>query len=288
MANLYIRHVQAEIGPVDGGSSTVLDSLDGNPGYRIAGRIEASNSNKPDKGTIQIYNPSEAQIAEFQEDNRQIVLRAGYGLDTPPVVFQGAIDAIDVGVARNDVILTIAARDGGDIQTDAVFNETFTEIDTNTLIKLLAEKLGIGVGFQAPALQNVSYVYGLTLTGSAYDSMTQAVTDAGGSWSIQDRQIIITVAGGTTTESAVVLDTGALTDENTGLLRIGPRKRKNKTDGIRGTSLMNALIRPKRQVVVEARRYFGRFVVDKATHDIDSDVKGRFETSFEAREVVDG
>jgi len=260
-------------------------------GLRFSFNIVKTTTADPNIGNITIYNLSKDHRALLEEEDAQIVLRAGYsGFGTDPVAAASVLgrnlaEILYVGDIRLNGIRT--ERQGPDIASilecstgivamrDAKINKSFGP-GTTTLqvIKELVATLGLTIS-QLQTDGGDVYLGGFSATGSSKDLLTGVLKKLGVDWSIQDDELHIVNPTIPTSEPVVLLT------KDTGLIGI-PTKRSNGSYVFQ--SLLNPRIRPGRPLSVVSEVVTGIFRPAKVGFQGDLD-GGPWDTTVEAIEV---
>lgn len=243
-------------------------------GLRVNFDIQKTDSKKPSKGKIQIYNLSEASTALFEEEGAQVFLLAGY--DNPDLLFTGDIDEVERERNEQDIITTIEAADGRSKYQSGMLFETFdAPLDSTLLLRRLASNIPIAITQFPPNLRVIEYTQGYTIAGPIRDALDEITESLDARWSIQDGELLITPIGQATPQQA------ALVSPSTGL--IGTPKKTKK--GLKWSMLLNGQIKPRRTVKLEAETFRGFYLVRKVTHRGDSGFDTTYYTQVEAEEI---
>ena len=260
-------------------------------GLRFAFNVVKTTVANPNIGNITIYNLSRDSRALLEQEDAQIVLRAGYsGFGVSPIApasIQGGevAEILYVGDIRLNGIRT--ERQGPDIASllecstgliamrEAKINKSFGP-GTTTLqvIKELASTLGLTIS-QLQTTGSDVYLGGVSLSGQTKDILTGVLNKLGVTWSIQDDELHIVDPTITTSEPVVLLS------PETGLIGI-PTKRTNGSYVFK--SLLNPKIKPGRPLSVVSESITGLFRPAKCTYHGDLD-GGPWDTIVEAIEI---
>ena len=249
-----------------------------NPGanFRISFKVKKTADSKPNKGTIQLFNPSPLSIAAVQ--SRKVIVRlfAGYqSTGLPWLLFQGnpIKDGVNISREGPDRILTIEALDGGYTLANTRLNLNFT---TNTTLKqalsAIAIESNLGVGF-VDDIEDFDLPYGIHIEGSPAEALQRLAQISGGDFSVQDGAIQIVKTDNTTNEPAVLFST-----KNGNLLKVA-RKEKGRIDV---DAMLEGSIRPGRRFVVESDYVKGIFKAIDVEHSGDN-YDNNFATKITAR-----
>jgi hypothetical protein len=236
---------------------------------RVTFDIELSSKAEPNKCKMQIFNLTQDSRALTEKEGLQVLLQAGYG-QTLETIFQGDVKRVLSHREGSEIITDFEAGDGENSFTNSTVNKSFSPgISFESVITYVASSFGIPAKVQG--VQTESYLNGVTLSGSAKDSMTELTKKQGLLWYIQNGTLIVLKDGEGTGEQAVRLAA------DTGL--IGSPKKKDK--GIEITCLLNPKIQPERPVFLDAKNIKGVILPKKVKHKGDSH-GGDFHTIIEA------
>lgn len=241
--------------------------------HRISFQVKKTADGKPNKATIQLYNPSPDTVSLVQDRAVTVQLFAGY--DFPWMIFRGnpIKDGINIERGGPDRVLRMELQDGGRKLATARLD---LNLSTNTTLKqalnLVAEQSGLGVGF-VEDVDDFDFPYGMRLEGSPKDVLERIATISGADFSVQDGAIQIVKEGNDTGEPAVLFST-----QNGNLLKV-MRKEKGRIDM---TAMLEGSIRPGRRFVVESELINGIFKAIDVEHKGDL-WDNTFETRVTAR-----
>jgi len=184
----------------------VIVGKPGTPGFRFEGlrtqfSITKTDSKKPSKAKVQIYNLSPTSRSLLETDGAVVFVLAGYG--DPDLVFRGDIDDVKVEPDGRDIIATIEAADGRLVyQSGSLFQSYTPPLDSIALLRRLAAAMPIEIGNIPSNLPSIDYPQGYSVAGPVRDAIDEVVTDMGAIWSIQDGELIVTLVGQGTPDQA--------------------------------------------------------------------------------------
>lgn len=241
---------------------------------RINASIKKTDSKKPDKGTIQIYNLNEDSRGYIQNDGNVLILSAGYR--EPEVIFTGDVDEVTNTKDGRDWVTEIEAADGRrSYQEGALFQTFEPPLNSQTLLTRIATAMGLTITNLPAEMTVIEYLQGFTIAGPARDALDDIAESTGTKWSIQDGELIITLAGQGLDQQAF------LVTPESGLVGT-PEKTKK---GLKFQMLLNGKVKPRRPVAVRSRD-FDAFVIPKTVeHQLDTGFDRDFYTSVEAVET---
>lgn len=244
---------------------------------KIEFTVERSLGRDPNTAKVSLWNPSDVSVGIIQGSGAMCQVLAGYGF-LPSLIFTGNVARRGVTVERKgtDRIVTIEAGDGEFAYTQARFDWNFAAgTPVNTILTAIIASMGLGLGPGSPVLPPRLIGTDMTFFGLAREALDQLVTDAGGSWSIQDGNLELLLEDLPTTEVGVFLTA------ETGL--IGSPSRTD--DGVNFESLLNPAIKPGRPVNVISEQATGWYKPRKVIHS-GSNRDGQFKTSVESTPIA--
>jgi hypothetical protein len=240
---------------------------------RLEFEVTRSLGKEPNTASIKLFNPDEVSIGLIQGTGAFVQLLAGY-FPLPSMIFSGNIARRGVNVEKDgvDKIITIEAGDGELSYVESSFNWHYSAgTPVNLVLTNLLVSLGVGLGPGSPVLPPRILPNDVSYFGRAVDVLDELVTDAGGTWSIQDGNLEILLEDAPTAELAV-----SLTPE-TGL--IGTPTRTD--DGVTIESLLHPGIKPGKPLNVLSFQTVGFFKPKVVKHRGDTH-GGDWRTEVEA------
>jgi len=235
--------------------------------------VSRSLGKDPNTAKVKLYNPDEVSIGLIQATGSFLQVFAGYGL-IPSQIFSGNIAKRGVTIEKRDTdkIVSIEAGDGELAYTSVPFNWHYSAgTEVNVILSNLILALGVGLGPGSPVLPPRVLLNDVTYYGRAVDALNELVTDAGGTWSIQDGNLEILLGDAPTSDLAVSLTPA------TGL--IGSPKRTD--DGVTLQSLLHTGIKPGKIINVVSFQVTGFYKAKVVKHRGDTHVN-RWQTEVEA------
>lgn len=248
MSTFFERAVDLRIGMAINPQVTIMGPCRAWRDLRVEFEVSKSTSRKANVATIKLYNPDAASVALIQQAN-MVQLFAGYAVAGPilPVLFTGSIAnrgvrvkkkakrSVSVERQETDLVITIEAGDAHSAFKTVRLDLSFAAgTDNNTMLFKLMALLGLGMGSGMTALPPVIYPKPTGFHGSATRALEQLCRDAGCTWSVQNGNLQLLLAGQASVARAVVLS------PDTGLIGV-PEVTDN---GINARSLLNADISP--------------------------------------------
>lgn len=174
------------------GSSTVnaivIDNLSGQPAMRMIATVKKSLKRDPNAATFKVYGLSEQTRKRIAKGSK-VRLEAGY-VGRLENLFEGDVRKAWTTMEGPDRILNIEAGDGERAFRYATVSESFANtVSLASVVEKCAVSLGVERGnldAKLPELRKIRSEEGYVLHGSAADALTEALTPAGYTWSIQD------------------------------------------------------------------------------------------------------
>jgi len=241
---------------------------------RINASIKKTDSKKPDKGTIQLYNLNEDSRGFMQNDGNVVILSAGYG--EAEVIFTGDVDEVTNIKDGRDWITEIEAADGRrSYQGGSLFQTFDPPLTSQTLITRIATAMGLGIANIPASMPVIDYLQGYTIAGPARDALDEIAESTGTKWSIQDGELIFTLEGEGLDQQAF------LVTPESGLVGT-PEKTKK---GLKISMLLNGKVKPRRPVAVKSRDFDGFVIPKTVEHQLDTGFETDFYTNVEAIET---
>jgi hypothetical protein len=253
------------------------------PMPRTVFKVERNTNRDPNKAEVTVYNlnSSNRKILQTGADIAEatpfyewpLVIEAGYTLNRPQI-FSGDIVRASSKNEGVDWLTTIEAEDGGKKYKSARWSMSYGP--GTTLTQLLIDctaALGVGLGNSAAQFasfaqskrpadrRKVVFPRGVTVSGQVSRILDKYITTAGYQWSIQDGALQVLGPDSVLIGQAVVLNqfSGLIGSIETGEKGV-----------ITGTSLMNGLITPGRQLIIASKNTNGIFKTTKVTHSGDT------------------
>ena len=144
------------------------------------------------------------------------------------------------------------------------------------MLTRIANAMGVQVAPLPPELPVINYTSAYTVAGPTRDALDDLTRTLGATLSLQDGELLITLIGKGTTETAF------LASPTSGLIGT-PEKLKK---GLKFRVLLNGKIKPRRLVRLESREFTGFYLPKKVTHSLDSGFESDFYTDIEAIEAT--
>lgn len=246
---VFGRRVILQLGTAGGLAREITD-------LRVGFRVEMTDASTPNRARIELYNAGDWALAAMQGANAVVRLLVGYDSDggVPRLVFQG--DPVKGGVKRRragpDVVLSVEAQDGGRVYAARHISESLATATTSAqLFAVLADRLGLPLGYVDGVVGDVSFPHGLTLTGRVADQLDRVAALSGARWGIRDGTVQVWPVGGSTGEAAVVFSAA------TGNLIGSPVP---TDEGVEITGLLAPTLRPGKPFRVVSEQLTGDYV----------------------------
>src|SRR5574343_591448 len=104
---LYSRKASLVVAPIGGQPGLDLEAL------RFAFAVKKTSTSHPNTATIKVYNLAEKSRNAIVIKKTALILRAGYGDATPPVLASGVIQRAEHTPQPPEVESELEIRDGG-------------------------------------------------------------------------------------------------------------------------------------------------------------------------------
>ncbi len=243
-------------------------------GLRVGFSVRRTLKRSPNKAEITIYGLTADSFRACQEPGAVVRLLAGYD-GAPSLLFQGGIERAIRQLVGVDSETKIEATDGGREFRAGWISKTFASgTDTEQILRELAAAGGFSLG-QISDFPTVRITSGLTLCGPVRSCLDTLARTVGGGWSLQDGELQVLSATGTTAEDAVLIS------PESGLVG-SPTQTK---DGIELVSLLQPTIRPGRRFRLDSRDFRGVYRAGDVEHSGDSGWESDFYTRITATPV---
>lgn len=232
---------------------------------RMRWSVMKDGGSEPNRVTVDVHNLSPDSRGFLDGDGLRLILRAGYGDGTPPVIAVADVGEVTHERDGTDWISTLDGGDGEVAYRDAYVAASLgPDSFVDEAIATVADALGAaGITVDQDRIRSlpvVSRLQGWSFEGSARDALDELTAGLGYDWSIQDGELRFVEIGGYDETAGVVLKA------STGL--IGTPKRTR--DGWEVTSLLQPTIRPGGRVRVESQVVSGWMLVGDVTHSGDT------------------
>lgn len=187
---LYNRKAKVQIGKYQQ-SGLMLD------GFRISFTITKTETDEPNRGTIEISNLSESTRNQIrQEAGNQIVLHAGYVDEGDlAVMFIGDIVNVKHQISPPNVTTTVVAGDGAETIQKKTLKLSYGEgASSQQILEDIAKQMEIPLQkkFSLLELPRLIFNNGFSFQGFAADAMTKITKELDVNWSVQNNELKIT------------------------------------------------------------------------------------------------
>lgn len=253
---------------------------------RMQFRVEKTDQPDPNTASITIFNLSPFSRSKLEENTDLfLTIEAGYG-DETKIIFSGDVETIKSTKSQLDWATIIETGDGGKDISETFLDKSYKKGTKVTTI--IQDALNV-----FPTLKNKlldgnlvdsakELVTGGTFSGKAKDILSSLLGSQDLDFSVQDGEIVITEEYQPTNNEVYVVSSSS------GLIN-SPAKTEKKTKdgkirkGATFTALLNPNFKPKQLVKVVSVELEGEYVINKVTHQGDSQ-SGTFYSIVEALE----
>lgn len=289
MANLYGRRARIVVAiPVASDfHSTTFDELevnagegtDGEPGLRVAFKIEKSDGKEPNNSEITITNLSPDSRGKLQKKGVKVTLEAGYDATGLSKIFRGDARSIDHVRNNADWDTKIKCGDGERAWRFARVNESFAAgTGAGDVLNYLAEQSGLQIGSVPSVVASLTtrYDHGYVVSGSWAHEMDKLVKSIGYKWSVQDETLQVLLPGEASKAAVPEIspETGLV-----GSPEFGTPEKKGKPALVKFKSLLQPT-QPGARVKLKSDRYNGFVRVKKISIEGDTH-GGNWYTTFQ-------
>ncbi|HSH00107.1 MAG TPA: hypothetical protein VLB27_08660 [candidate division Zixibacteria bacterium] len=270
MTLLLGRRVRVQIGlPGEVGIELNATPENGGEGPEIGFQVDHKLDGKPNKATVEIWNPPRGAFQLAQRSDCLVRLFAGY--DVPKLAFQGnplPRYGAAVELVGGDRVLRILAQDGRRAYQQADISRSW---GTDVLLSEVVARIGVDMGTPvAPlpeAMGSQTLPQGITLSGSPRNALKALSAAIGAVAMVRDGVLYVVPEGEATGEAVIVFS-----PVQGNCLKVTPQK-----DGI--ISMMgnlDASLRPGRRFVIKdhadfSGTYKARDVSFKGSRGYDTD-----------------
>jgi hypothetical protein len=279
MADLFGRRcrVLVSIPSSEDYHSTTLDELeinggegvDGEPGLRVAFKIEKSDGKEPNKSEVTVSNLSPDTRGRLQKKGVKLTLEAGYDATGVSRIFRGDVRTIDHVRNGADWDSKFKGGDGERAWRFARVSESFAAgAGAGDVLDYLANASGLQIGNVPTVIANltVGYDHGYVVSGKWKDEMDKLVRSIGYVWSVQDETLQVLLPGQSSTAAVPLIspDSGLI-----GSPEFGTPEKKGKPALVKFKSLL-VPTQPGARVHLKSERYDGNVRVKKVEISGDS------------------
>lgn len=255
-------------------------------GLRVQFKVSRSTRGKPNQAEIQITNLDPDSRQRVRVSGLPVRLVAGYTGASALLLTGELWDARDKRDGT-EVITIIRANDGDTAFRRQVRKSWAAGTKRRDVVHALAEAMGLGVIERSLDLIEGVYQSPRVVSGPAALALDRIALSTGLEWSIQDGQLVLVPADGTTYETAVVLEPGTGLEGSPELQeRQKAKKGKPATTGmVKAVSRLNPLLRPGRAVKLDSASVAGKYRCDVVDHDGDTHDEQRWTSTCTLRPV---
>lgn len=267
-ARLFARRCTLDIGREE--NSVQLQSAFRVTGLRIAFKIRKSDKPEPNSSQIRVWNLSEQHRTAVELKGTRCVLSAGYP-DSEAQIFSGNVHFAQSQKEGNDWLTTLELGDGQLKFKTARVGQYFPA-GTKLLDVVLhvGQQLVSDLGNLRERVSQLSEEFseGITIHGSAAETLTRLLRPHGISWSIQDGRIEALAP------SEYLPGTGPLISVDTGMVGSPGYGHAKKTGGpryLKVKSLLQPAMRPGQAFELRSREINGSFRCHLVEHEGDTE-----------------
>lgn len=245
-------------------------------GLRVAFSVEKSTKAEPNPATVKVYNLSEGTREKLsREKGARMALSAGY-VGTAAIIYSGDVRLVSHAKQGPDWVTTITAGDGERAYRNAFASASFgAGTPVATVVRGLAEALGVGPGNVDQAMSQGNFRRGLTQYSSGYavfgpaqQELSKVMAALGLEWSIQEGQLQVLRPAEVLPGTAVLLSS-----RQRNLIGSPEYASPDKVNGsptLKARMLLYPAVRPGVLVQVESTQVNGLFKVLKCVHTGDT------------------
>jgi len=276
----FNRSIELSVIPKNG-TSTIIKNL------RITFTVEKTLTESTNKGTIRVWNLSEATRSKIKAKNK-VVLRAGYEDEGTANLFFGDIQIVTNEKDTINRITEIEAFDGKEKIQNTNISLTFgAGTPVQTVFLAIVNAIGLPLANAAVILPG-QYAGGFAFVGKVKDALTEILRRSERTWSIQNEQLAIHK------ENEVLFTSGLVISPETGL--IGVPQSVDNTDEKQGEnetvlkrwrvrSLLFPQLVPGALIQLKTKTVNGFFKIETVSYEGDN-YEGDFTCEMEVVEVV--
>lgn len=293
----YNRIYKLTIG-VQGGKGFRLYTEQEVASLNISFNISKDLTQQTNKGTITIYNLSDATAKLVEQDDAIVELEVGYSEDMGlKRIFIGYITEVKTSFSNGERKTEIAASDGQIAIRNCVVSLSYASaVSRKKIIDDVAQEMGLVVNY-APDCEFGTAAKGFSFVGAGKACMDKVCAGSKLSWSIQNNAIQIIKTGGTTKIQAIKLTAASgLIGSVESVLKAAfivkkenskkTNKRKSRKQGYKVKCLLQPTLSPGDLVYIESKLATGWFKCDKLTHTGEY-MGGSWYTDMEVHEITD-
>lgn len=286
--------------------------VQGSEGFTIEGKPLSNSLNinftiskdltqQTNKGSIKIYNLSDATAKIVEKDDAVVVLEVGYSEDSGlKRIYVGYITEVKTIYSNGERITEISASDGQIAIRNCVVSLSYAnKVSRQKVIDDIAKEMGLIVNY-ADDCEFTAFANGFSFIGPGKKCLDKVCEGTQLSWSIQNNMIQVIKTGGTTKVEAIKLtaDSGLIGNvesilkaafivakENSKTSKKA-NKRKSRKQGYKVKCLLQPTVSPGDLVYIDSKLAKGWFKCDKLTHTGEY-MGGSWYTDMEVHEITE-
>lgn len=286
--------------------------VQGSEGFTIEGKPLSNSLNinftiskdltqQTNKGSIKIYNLSDATAKIVEKDDAVVVLEVGYSEDSGlKRIYVGYITEVKTTYSNGERITEISASDGQIAIRNCVVSLSYAnKVSRQKVIDDIAKEMGLIVNY-ADDCEFTAFANGFSFIGPGKKCLDKVCEGTQLSWSIQNNMIQVIKTGGTTKVEAIKLtaDSGLIGNvesilkaafivakENSKTSKKA-NKRKSRKQGYKVKCLLQPTVSPGDLVYIDSKLAKGWFKCDKLTHTGEY-MGGSWYTDMEVHEITE-
>lgn len=286
--------------------------VQGSEGFTIEGKPLSNSLNinftiskdltqQTNKGSIKIYNLSDATAKIVEKDDAVVVLEVGYSEDSGlKRIYVGYITEVKTTFSNGERITEISASDGQIAIRNCVVSLSYAnKVSRQKVIDDIAKEMGLIVNY-ADDCEFTAFANGFSFIGPGKKCLDKVCEGTQLSWSIQNNMIQVIKTGGTTKVEAIKLtaDSGLIGNvesilkaafivakENSKTSKKA-NKRKSRKQGYKVKCLLQPTVSPGDLVYIDSKLAKGWFKCDKLTHTGEY-MGGSWYTDMEVHEITE-
>lgn len=286
--------------------------VQGSDGFTIEGKPLSNSLNinftiskdltqQTNKGSIKIYNLSDATAKIVEKDDAVVVLEVGYSEDSGlKRIYVGYITEVKTTYSNGERITEISASDGQIAIRNCVVSLSYADkVSRQKVIDDIAKEMGLIVNY-ADDCEFTAFANGFSFIGPGKKCLDKVCEGTQLSWSIQNNMIQVIKTGGTTKVEAIKLtaDSGLIGNvesvlkaafivakENSKTSKKA-NKRKSRKQGYKVKCLLQPTVSPGDLVYIDSKLAKGWFKCDKLTHTGEY-MGGSWYTDMEVHEITE-
>lgn len=239
---------------------------------RVSFTVEKSTKADPNPATVQVYNLSEDTRTKLsREKGARMALTAGY-VGTAALIYSGDVRVVSHAKQGPDWVTTLTSGDGERAYRNSFASASFgAGTPVATVVRSLAQALGVGTGNLEQALAQggfrrslTEYSSGYAVHGQAQRELSRVLTALGLEWSVQDGQLQVLRPAEVLPGTAILLSS-----RMRNLIGSPEYASPEKVKGpptVKARMLLYPAVRPGVQVQLESAQVNGYFKVLKCIH----------------------